>query len=534
MTLFSSSVASANGWQSERIAAIAFGIYLAVALPILINLGSHYWFAGDEWALFVGGSISDPAVLFRPIQSHWSTLPILVYRALYSAFGLHCYLPFQLVVILLHLILCCLLRAIMRRVGVGPWIATFTAATFVLFGAAEANILAGNQTGVVGSIVLGFTQLLLSDHEGPIDRRDWLGLLCGLGSIMSSGYGPPMVIIVGLAVICRRGWLPALFHTLPLAAIYMIWWLSNRTVLPVEQVYPALTFILQWVAHGMSGVFLAFGGYTIIAGALGLLLLTGLILAWTPLSLPMLRQRASLPAAMFIGALALQAIISTQRWALGIEGARLSHYIGMCAALTLPALTVAADALVRRWRWMMPFVCALFLIGLGVNTTRFGSTIFTTPAKFAASRTTILALAHSPLAEQAPADLRPEPSEFIGGDVDMAFLLEARNSGRLPPPPLMTDALRSKTELRLSVQQLSGPISGALSCRIYTGSIELNPKVGDIYRFTTPVLVSLGETGAPLPFNSGWDPLPVIRILRPALQLRLAPKAPATSFGLCK
>jgi hypothetical protein len=534
MAHFGSQAAGATGFSSERIAAVVFGVYLVVALPVLVSLGSHYWFAGDEWAFLVGGSITDPAVLFRPVQSHWSTLPILVYRALYSVFGLHSYLPFQLCIILLHLILCCLLRAIMRRAGVGPWMATVAAAAFVLFGSAEPNILAGNQIGVVGSIVLGISHLMLADHDGPIDRRDWLGLLCGLGSIMSSGFGPPMVIIVGLAVICRRGWLPVLFHTLPLAAVYVIWWLSNHTESPVEQVFPALTFILQWVVHGLIGVFLALGGYTLVAGALGVLLLIGLILAWTPLSLPMLRQRASLPAAMFVGALVLLAVISTKRSALGIEGARLNHYIGLCSALSLPALAVAADAVVRRWRWMMPVVCIPLLIGLGVNTTRFGSTVLTTPAIFAASRTTLLAVAHSPLAEHAPADLRPEPNEFIGGEVDMAFLIEARNYGRLPPPPIMTDALRSKTELRLSVQQLSGPSSGATSCAMYAESIELNPEVGDIYKFMTPVLISLGESGAPLAYNSSWASLPSIRILRPDLQLRLSPKPPATSFGLCK
>jgi hypothetical protein len=119
--IFGSPVAGEARWSSERIAVGAFGIYCAVALPILVHLGSHYWFMGDEWAFLVGGSITEPEVLFRPINSHWSTLPILVYRALYSLFGLYSYLPVQLCLILLHLTLCCLLRIIMRRAGVGPW-----------------------------------------------------------------------------------------------------------------------------------------------------------------------------------------------------------------------------------------------------------------------------------------------------------------------------------------------------------------------------------------------------------------------------
>lgn len=527
------------GWSSERIAAVAFGFYLAAALPILILLGSHYWFMGDEWAFFVGGSITDPTVLFRPIKSHWSTLPILIYRALYSVFGLHSYLPFQLCVILLHLTLCCLLRAIMRRVGVGPWIATFAAGTFVLFGPGEQNILHGVQISQVGSIVLGFTHLILVDHDGRINRRDWLGLLCGLGSIMSSGFGPPMVAIVGLAAICRRGWRPALFNTLPLASIYVIWWTSTHVAGLAEQPFPPLGVFLQWLAYTVSGVFLALGGgYKIVAVALGVLLVAGLILAWTPLSVPLVRRRASLLAAMLVGALALQAVICAERWGLirimGFDVARASRYLSVYAALTLPALAMAADAVVRRWQWMMPIVCVLFLIGIGVNITQFGHDPARLPKVFNDSRAALLAVAYSPLAEQAPPDLIPEPNGITGGDVDLEFLLAARDAGRLPPPPVMTAALKSRAELRLSLTQHSGPIPDSLTCAVYTESITLNPATGDIYRLTTPVLVSLGETGKRLAYNSVWAPAPAIRVLRPDLKLRFAPVPPATSFGLCR
>jgi hypothetical protein len=73
--------------------------------------------------------------------------------------------------------------------------ATMSAATCVLFGQAEVNILSGVSISQVGSIVFGFSHLILADHDGRIDRRDWLGLASGLGSIMSSGLGPPLVEI---------------------------------------------------------------------------------------------------------------------------------------------------------------------------------------------------------------------------------------------------------------------------------------------------------------------------------------------------
>lgn len=534
----SSRSASATGSSSERIAAWVFAIYLSAALPVLLGLGSHYWFRGDEWAFFAGGSITDPAVLFRSINLHWSTLPILVYHTLYSVFGLHSYLPFQLVLILLHLTLCYLLRVIMRRAGVGPWVATICAASFVLFGVGKENILSGVQISQVGSIVLGLIHLLLADHDGPNDWRDWLGLLCGMGSIMSSGFGPPMVVIVGLAVICRRGWQPAAFHTIPLAVVYLSWWIVNHTSVMTEHGSPSPFILAFWVIAGVGGVFLSLGGYPVVAVALCALFVTGLILAWKPLSLAALRQQAHLPLAMLTGAVALQTVIGLERWPmiyiLGWDAPHTGRYLSVCAALALPAFAVAADAVVRRWRWMLPVVCALLLVGIGVNMTRFGSDSPPSAEAFADSRAALLAAAYSPLAASAPPDLMPEPHGFAGGQVEMSFLLAARDSGRLPPPPIMTDALQSQTELRLSVQQLAGPVPQSHGCAEYAESIELAPKVGDLYKFTTPVLISLGETGAPLAYNSDWGSLPAIRILRADLRLHLAPKTPAASFVMCQ
>ena len=107
-----------------------FVAYLVVAFVLLLRWGRWHWFAGDEWAFIVGQD--DLADLFRPLQTHWSTVPILVYQALFRIVGLHSYLPYQAVVVLLHLSLAALLRVVMRRGGVSPWIATVAAGTFVL------------------------------------------------------------------------------------------------------------------------------------------------------------------------------------------------------------------------------------------------------------------------------------------------------------------------------------------------------------------------------------------------------------------
>jgi hypothetical protein len=76
-----------------------------------------------------------------PHNEHWSTLPILVYRMLWRFFGLRTYVPYKLITILLHLTTAVLLRVVMRRAGVNPWIATAAASLFALFGACRCRKL---------------------------------------------------------------------------------------------------------------------------------------------------------------------------------------------------------------------------------------------------------------------------------------------------------------------------------------------------------------------------------------------------------
>ena len=113
----------------------------------------------------------------------------------------------------MHLTVAVLLRVIMRRGGVSPWIATSTAALLAFFGAGDDNILVAFQIGLVGSLVFGLTQLLLADHDGPIDRAQRrLGLGCARVSpgCCARASAVPMTIVVGIAMLLRRGWRIAL------------------------------------------------------------------------------------------------------------------------------------------------------------------------------------------------------------------------------------------------------------------------------------------------------------------------------------
>ena len=67
------------------------------------------------------------------------SLPILLYRLLWVMVGLRSYLPYRIILLVLHLVAAGILLALMRRSGVRPWIATIVAVAFVYFGSGGEN-----------------------------------------------------------------------------------------------------------------------------------------------------------------------------------------------------------------------------------------------------------------------------------------------------------------------------------------------------------------------------------------------------------
>ena len=116
-------------WIGDRAALVAFGAFVAVAFPLIIfELGAYRWFDRDDWMFLTGREARSLDDLFRPHSDvHWSTVPILGFRGLWSLFGIRTYVPYQAVVVALHLSAAVLLRVAMRRAQVQPWLATAAA-----------------------------------------------------------------------------------------------------------------------------------------------------------------------------------------------------------------------------------------------------------------------------------------------------------------------------------------------------------------------------------------------------------------------
>ena len=466
-----------------RLAVVTFSVYLTIAFFVLVRLGRKYWFYSDDFGLLVRKWRSGDG-LFRPQNGHWSTLPLLAYHFLYWAFGLN-YGPYQVCTIVMHLTLAVLLRVIMRRAGVGPWFATITASVFVLFGPGRQNILLSVQISMVGSLLFGICHLLSADHDGPFTRRDAVGLVCGALALMASGIGTVMVIIVGLAVLFRRGWRMAALHTAPLALMYGAWYEAERNWLSIPFPDNPLKYALEWNITGERGVFVAIGNYRGVAIALAVLLVVGLVIAWRPLEVAELRTRASAPAALLLGAPALFAIASTQRYWAG-NAAASSRYVSMGTAFTLPALAVAAQAVARHWRHITPVVGLLIVSALPANIAKLGR-----PAdRFAYEKQITLGIAYSPLVDHVPRDLRPQLATTGDKDLSVGFLIDARNSGRLPGPPALTPSRRDEIVVRLGVEQRDTAPPSHVNCRRYADTLVLHPAKGAVYVMRESVAIS--------------------------------------------
>ena len=66
---------------SARAALAVFVALVVVAFPLLVfHLGTYHWFFRDDFGFIADRSLGSVKDLFTPWDSHWSTVPIIVFR----------------------------------------------------------------------------------------------------------------------------------------------------------------------------------------------------------------------------------------------------------------------------------------------------------------------------------------------------------------------------------------------------------------------------------------------------------------------
>ena len=515
-----------------RLAAYAFGIYVVAAMPVIVfSLGRYHWFLGDDWDFLSDRKVGSLHDLLRPHAEHWSTLPVLLYRLEWHGFGFH-YSGYQAVVVALHLVTAVLLRVVMRRAGVDPWIATAAAALFVLF-----------QIGMVGSLLFGLVHLILSGRDGGRQRADWLGLAAGLAALMCSGIGPVMVGVVGLAVLLRRGWRMAAFHTVPLTVVFLAWFIAYRSDQPKTSGHAGIGDFLSWLREAGLGAFKGLGHYPVLGAVLAVLLVVGLTLTWLPLARSgawaELRRRFAEPGALLVGGVAFVLVTANARSAFGAGVARSSRYIYADAVFILPALAVAADAVARRWRFALPVVIVALLLPIPANIKAFDpGRSFYNEAYFVHKRKEVEGIAWSPLAAKVSRSQRPVRDILGGEGPSVGWLLDARRAGRVPKPGTLGPDLEGEILIRLGIAQSldnsSHPTAGR-TCHTYHRGFNLDPRRGETFILVTAMGVRLRDVPKPPLFSVSFTPLAGQRleIALDGLHLRFETVARGKSFAIC-
>ena len=320
---------------------------LALAVPVLVWINRDQWFSGDEWGVITTNGLgANPQTqsIFAPHFEHWTTVPILVFRALYAMVAMRSYWPYVAVLIVVQLVVAHLLWRLLLRVGVQPGFATAVAATFVVMAIGWENVSTAWQITIIAPIALGFAALLVLPEDDSertrFGRRDiavWALLVVG---IMCSGTGVTMAIVVGIAALLRRGWKLALADVSVPAVVYLVWYVTWGTEGQRNQssTADAIKGLPGFVWRGVTDAIGGFFRVDLLGPVVLVLLLAWLVWRATPRLDPW-----PLVLACSAGAILGNALTGIRR--AGTDGGA-SRYAYVVVVLLLPALALALQDVV--------------------------------------------------------------------------------------------------------------------------------------------------------------------------------------------
>jgi hypothetical protein len=325
------------GWLAAHLASLAVGGL------VLVKLNHRVWFWLDDWDFVQDrGLVHSRLGLWAPHNDHWTTLPILAYRALLTAFGMRSYVPFLLLLVIMHLAIAHVLWRMSLRAGASPPVATALAGVFAVLGAGVQDLVWGFQIAFVGSVLFGWLWLWAADHDGGFGRRDAVGWALGLASLMCSGIGVPMLAVTALAAAMRRGIATAAGVVSVPAAAFAVWYALYGRLAMLRR--PINTGTLLAVGqYAVTGIDKAFSSSVGFAGA-GAVLAAGLLFGL--LRRPAAAREAAARAGA-VGVVLTYAFIGIGRSGFGAAEAGSSRYVYIAIALVLPAAAMLLTPLFR-------------------------------------------------------------------------------------------------------------------------------------------------------------------------------------------
>lgn len=352
--------------RSDRGAQVAWWSVVPLSLVLLVVVGRHQWFIRDDWAfVFTRPKIQDAFgvddMLMFPQDGHWMPWPILVYRLLESIFGLGSYWPFLAVLLATHIGIVLLVRQLCRRLDVSAWTTTLICSVLLVFGGGWENIVFAIQITYNFSLLAFLAHLLLVDHDGRLDRRDWIGAGISLIGVSSSGFGPFFAFGVGVLLVARRRWKAAAVAVIPQAIAWSWWWLTWGADPAGQQGEATVISVLRFARLGLVSTFASMTATGMLAEAA--VLVTLALVVWTGTG----GRRRPLVIALWATVLSMFLGIGIERVGLGLAFATSSRYQYMAAMMLAPVLALGLDQAYRFASWAKWIPRVVLVIAVGRN-----------------------------------------------------------------------------------------------------------------------------------------------------------------------
>jgi hypothetical protein len=211
-----------NPRRRPRPADLVVAVAAVVAVVVLWHEGRRLNFYFDEWNWITGRRSWTTEALLEPHNGHLSLVPIVIYRAMFSVFGIESYRPYLVLALLAHLLCCTLLWLLVRRRVATPY-AVGLVVSILFLGRAWQDLLWPFQIGYLASVAGGLGAFLLLERRTR--RADTWAAVCLAVSLASSGLGIPIAGGMALELLWeRRSWRRLWVAAIPVA-MYGLWYL---------------------------------------------------------------------------------------------------------------------------------------------------------------------------------------------------------------------------------------------------------------------------------------------------------------------
>ena len=184
-------------------ATILFGVAAVAYLIWLASASTHFavW-KPDDWTFITERADASPAMA-AAYNGHWSTMLVVTYEVMLRLFGLTDNGPWLALITLAH-IACAALVAWMCGRRAGPAFGLLAGLAVLTFAQGAEDSLWPFQLGFPGALLCGLIALEIADrNEWDVSRAVIVSTLL-LASLMWSGIGLAMTIVVGCVLVLRR------------------------------------------------------------------------------------------------------------------------------------------------------------------------------------------------------------------------------------------------------------------------------------------------------------------------------------------